>query len=802
LQNDSQDGLPQFPGQAPSSETLTNAKGIAVGYTATLKPNLVNSMHYGLTRWANETTGVLSGNYAAFRGLSTINPTTTGTAHKIPVNQFSDDLAWTKGAHDIRVGGVFRFVDNQSVSFSHSYSNTSSNPSWLLGTGKDLQPSDLSGGFRTNYTYAAATLLGIQAQSVENINYLVNGTTLALGAPVLRDFRNKEFEWYAQDTWKVNRSLTVTYGIRHSIMPPIYEANGQQTSTNQSIGDWFYKRGDLASVGAPQSLAGLITYIAPNSPGARSLYPNHLTNFAPRFAIAYSPQGSNGLSKFLFGGPGKTSIRAGWGMFYDLFGQPLAQTYASSAFGLSTTLNNASSSLTSATAPRYTGFYSPPASLFPAAPAAGFPATYPNLFAITNSIDDTLKAPYTMNTDLSIGREYGHGWYVQGAFVMRQSRRSLVNKDLAQPTNLVDTKSGQTYYQAAQALAIQYNNGNNPVPTANVAKIPFWENLWPGLAGNGLTATQQAYKQFGAGFSPDYTSALQNIDINCSPSCSVFGPGAIFNEQFSALSAWSSVGRGDYYSMQWTARKRFSQGLTMDFNYTLGSSRDLASSSEGSGSFSGVIQNDWVSQQSWAYSNYDARHIVNTFAIYQLPFGKNRRFLANTNRAVDAILGGWQLAPTAQWSSATPVGVGDGSNWATNWEITTNATQIGPVTTTVVKNAPAAVASGKGGPNLFANPGQEFKQFTFTLPGESGDRNVLRQPGAFAINLSASKEFYLYTIHDNAHKLQFRWESFNLTNTAVMNSPSLSVGSISTFGKFTGQLGSPRVMQFSLRYAF
>jgi hypothetical protein len=185
-----------------------------------------------------------------------------------------------------------------------------------------------------------------------------------------------------------------------------------------------------------------------------------------------------------------------------------------------------------------------------------------------------------------------------------------------------------------------------------------------------------------------------------------------------------------------------------------------------------------------------------------LPFGKNRRFLANTNRAVDAILGGWQLAPTAQWSSATPVGVGDGSNWATNWEITTNATQIGPVTTTVVKNAPAAVASGKGGPNLFANPGQEFKQFTFTLPGESGDRNVLRQPGAFAINLSASKEFYLYTIHDNAHKLQFRWESFNLTNTAVMNSPSLSVGSISTFGKFTGQLGSPRVMQFSLRYAF
>ena len=256
LQNDSQDGLPQFPGQAPSSVSLTNAKGIAVGYTAALKPNLVNTARYGITRVAPETTGVLSGNYAQFRGLTTIYPVTTGTVHKIPVNQASDELSWTKGAHDIRVGGVFRFVSNNSISYSHSYSSTSSNPSWLLGTGKDLQPPDLSGGFRTNYTYAAATLLGIQAQSTENINYLVDGSTLALGAPVLRDFRNKEFEWYAQDTWKVTRALTVTYGLRHSIMPPIYEGNGQQTSTNISIGDWFYTRGALASVGCAAELGG------------------------------------------------------------------------------------------------------------------------------------------------------------------------------------------------------------------------------------------------------------------------------------------------------------------------------------------------------------------------------------------------------------------------------------------------------------------------------------------------------------------------------------------------------------------
>ena len=651
-----------------------------------------------------------------------------------------------------------------------------------------------------------AAAVGIQAQGTANYNNLVDGTVLPVGAPVIRDFANEEYEWYAQDTWKVTRELTVTAGIRQSIMPPIHEVNGQQTSTNVSIGDWFYTRANLAAAGLPQSQAPTITFIAPNAPGARGLYPNHLTNFAPRLAVAYSPSAKSGLSKFLFG-DGKTSIRAGWGMFYDLFGQPLAQTYASNAFGLSTQLTNASSSLTSVTAARYTGFYSPPAALFPPAPKTGFPVTYPTTaFAITNGIDDTLKAPYTMNTDLSIGREFSHGWFVQGSYVMRLSRRSLINKDLAMPTNLVDKKSGMTYFQAAQALAIMYNNGGaNSVPTANVPKIAFWENLWPGLAGGGLTATQQAYKKFGSANAPDYTSALQDIDINCNPSCSIFGAGAIFNQQFSALSAWSSVGRGDYYSTQWTVRKQFSQGFLLDFNYTLGRSVDLASNAESGGSFSGVIENAWFPQQQWADSSYDARHIFNFYAVWQLPIGKDRKFLGNSNRVLDAVVGGWQLTPTVQWSSATPTGVGDGSNWATNWEITANATQTAPVSEAVTRNAPPASGSGVAGPNIFADPASAFKAFAFTLPGDSGDRSNIRIPGPKAINLGLSKEFKLFTVNDNVHKLQLRAEAFNLTNTAVMGGSanlSLTLGSATTFGKFSGQLGSPRQMQFALRYSF
>ena len=106
--------------------------------------------------------------------------------------------------------------------------------------------------------------------------------------------------------------------------------------------------------------------------------------------MAYSPHGSSGISKFLFGGEGKTSIRAGWGMFYDLYGQPLAASYSGSALGFSTSLQNPAGVQSTLNTPRYTGFYNIPSGLLPAAPPGGFPQVQPNIFQITNSIDPSI----------------------------------------------------------------------------------------------------------------------------------------------------------------------------------------------------------------------------------------------------------------------------------------------------------------------------------------------------------------------------------------------------------------------------
>src|SRR5256714_3676254 len=104
--------------------------------------------------------------------------------------------------------------------------------------------------------------------------------------------------------------------------------------------------------------------------------------------------------------------------------------------------------------------------------------------------------------------------------------------------------------------------------------------------------------------------------------CGVFGPWMLFNPQFSALSANSSIGKGNYHAMQWTLRKRMSGGLLLDVNYTFSKSIDLGSTPEGAGSFTGFIINTFNPSQMRGVSSYDVTHSINASFVYDLPFGR------------------------------------------------------------------------------------------------------------------------------------------------------------------------------------
>ena len=88
------------------------------------------------------------------------------------------------------------------------------------------------------------------------------------------------------------------------------------------------------------------------------------------------------------------------------------------------------------------------------------------------------------------------------------------------------------------------------------------------------------------------------------------------------------------------------------------------------------------------------------------------------------------------------------------------------------------------------------------MAGQTGSRNSVRGEGFLNFDTGLYKEFGMP--FNERHRLQFRWESFNVSNTTKFDplSANLSLTSSARFGQFTGQLGAPRQMQFALRYKF
>jgi hypothetical protein len=243
--------------------------------------------------------------------------------------------------------------------------------------------------------------------------------------------------------------------------------------------------------------------------------------------------------------------------------------------------------------------------------------------------------------------------------------------------------------------------------------------------------------------------------------------------------------------------------LTWDFNYTFSKSIDDASGLQTSGVYgSAFILNALRQRDNRAASDFDICHIINFNSIWELPFGRGRMFLANSNKVVNAVLGGWQLTSVFRYNSGLPEGnLVDVGGWPTNWNVRSSA-----VPTTAVQTSPT-----RGGllpPNNFSNPTVAYNSFRSPRPGETGNRNILRYPGFVALDAGLYKTFQMPW--NERHTIQIRWETFNVTNTQhftgnadITNGVDPQFGTPGpSFGNFTGIQGTPRVMQFAFRYQF
>jgi hypothetical protein len=807
LQNDNEAFAPQFPGLPPNAVDLNNSKGLAIGWDSTISNSFLSSTRLGFTRQGVETSGVATTPFVTFRGIDAINGTTRSFRRFSPTYNMTQDFTWMRGKHTIQFGGSIRVYVNDRSNFANSFFTGVANSSWMVASGQvlsapwadaSLGDNRINAGSRTSFNDSAMAVLGLVSQVTSRYNYLPNPdgsvTAQAPGTPVLRKFQGEEAEVYISDSWKATRQLTITAGLRFMYWPAVYEKNGVQTSPNIPLSEWFDTRVANAGRGL-NGLTGLppISYQLANR-GGRPLYDN-LTNWSPRLGLAYAPDAKDGLSKFLFGGPGKSVVRAGFGIYYDVFGSGLIRDFDASALGLSTSLNNQNGVQTIASAPRFTGFTEIPAALVSPPPPAQFPVQQPNNFAITNSLDDRLRAPYMLRYNLSVSREVGNGWNFTLGYVASQGKRTLTSEDLATPLNIVDPRSNTDYFTAASALA---NLTRRNTPTAQVNPIAYWENLFPNLAGNGLTATQAAYNLMRSNF-PDSTFFLELLDTTGRAS-SVLGRYAYYSPQFSYLRALRSVGFSTYNSAQLSVQKRFSNGDSIGFNWTWSHSIDLGSASEDNATATrGIIINPYNRSQMRASSDFDQRHNFNLNYVYGLPFGKGKKFMSSANGFMNTVFGGWQWGGIYRQTSGLPTSVGHGRTWPTNYNITGWATPVNKVADGTNKNAPAP-PGGRSGPNIFVDPVAGLAAFGFTNPGEIGARNPLRGDGLFNIDMNLNKNFNI----TEGHTIQLRWEVFNITNSVRFDplNINLTLANPSAFGRYAGTLGGPRVMQFGLRYDF
>lgn len=801
MQSDLNTRTSRFP-DTPAPQTWTHSTGVAAGHNWVIGSNKVNNFRYGLTRQAFTSGGDAAENLITFRFVFEPLTYSRTTSRVTPVHNFTDDFTWTIGDHTLQFGGNIRIIRNRRVDFQSSFDRAVINPSYYSGSGRSLINPIRSAGFNVSNTNllnqaAVAAVIGRFSDYSANYNFDISGNLLPAGTAIQRTFATEEYETYIQDSWKLNQDFTLNLGLRYSLSRPVYETEGYQIRPNVPLGEYFEKRRAAAEQGKAYNELLNFELAGPKhkKPGFYSLDKN---NFQPRVSAAWSPSFKSGFLGSLFGKDNESVLRGGFAITNDYFGQQIAVTFnrlSSLGFQYVSAIGPNTHNVTTSLGPLFTGpgqavrnftRLSPPANRFQT------PADEDT--RIENSLDSTLVSPINYNWSLSYGRRLPFGLFVEAQYVGRKARNLLVERDIMAFNNIKDPSSGMDWYEAAGRIYdLYYSN----TPTSGVAPIPFFENLFPNLAGGGLTATQAVYNLNRTEAFGDWTY-LQLLLDDANPA----RPNLFVHPQYAAFAAYSTVGRSDYHGGSLSIRQRLGTALTLDFNYTFSKSLDDSSGLQRSGGYGDAfILNSLRQEDNYSYSDFDVRHVINANAIWQIPFGRDRRFFSNMNKYADIFLGGWQIAGVYRWNTGLPFSTPlDLSGWATNWNLRSSYILTRPFQTSVDRNTT----------NIFPDLNALRDAMRPPKPGESGSRNVFRESGYSVLDASLSKSFQMPWSEN--HNLQLRWEVFNVFNQQYLS--GIDTGSItpniplsnSTFtpgsGNLTSIQGTPRRMQFGLRYSF
>jgi Carboxypeptidase regulatory-like domain len=257
--------------------------------------------------------------------------------------------------------------------------------------------------------------------------------------------------------------------------------------------------------------------------------------------------------------------------------------------------------------------------------------------------------------------------------------------------------------------------------------------------------------------------------------------------QWNNITLRTPFGHANYHGLDAQVERRFSQGFSLSGAYTWSHSLDNVTEQFGSGG--GGLQDFDNFEGSRGNSDFDYRHRVVAAALYELPFGSGRA-LMNQKGWMNQLFGGWQVsgiisAQTGHYFTLT----------VPNSRQRLGATRVGAW-------FPDRVSDGTLD---HRTADQWFDTAAFVLPrnpdgtfrlGNAG-RAILNGDGPFNVDFGLMKSFPI----TERVNLQFRWETFNLTNTPTLADPNTTLES-PDFGKIRSTVSLPRQMQFALRLTF
>ena len=689
--------------------------------------------------------------------------------------QFSDNYSKIIGNHSFKFGGDIRYQKfDQTVYFNV-------NGEYILGSGG---PNDTG----SNDPYANF-LLGLP-------------TSYAQGSGNKELVRSTSVYLFAQDSWKIKPNVTLNYGLRWEMNTPLTDIgkkvqrfNPGQVSTVYpcqlsavSIAQ-YQQLPQFQGAGAPApdcNNTGVVPtgLVVPGDKGVPGgLFNNYTKAFAPRLGLNWSPAWHDGLLSALTGGPNKTTVSMGWGLFYNPIEQlVLEQFVAEPPFGISNSVSNPLLSTPfvsqeGTTKPNVSnGFLTPPRGQ-----AVDWSLYRPIL--LFGQFPKTLRTQYSAQYNLTIKRELPGNILLQVGYVGSQGHRLLAiyDQNAANAQTCVDLANlGQGCGPFGEDSQYQFT-----LPQGAVFHLPYIAGATPGGANipcpivgatpGGCTITG------GTGGTPVNLVGLRPYSSpDCDPlngnpltsGCPADGTpafGSIFNEDTAAHS--------NYNSLQALFQKQFSHGLQFQASYTYSKSLDNASSFE-------EILNPINFNATYGPSLYDSRHRFVFNYVWELPIAKKQGFAGKA-------LNGWEVSGIYTFQSGFPILLNNCNDSELEGSIQGFECPGKPNLAAPFHTHNARTDGFVFDPNLFDN--------NVTL-GTFGNapRTVCCNPPINNWDIGIFKD----TPVSEKMRLEFRTEFYNLLNHTQFYSVDGNSGNQgTTFGQ-PQKVRDPRLLQFALKLLF